>query len=505
MMYNNPRPSLLIQPVVLVFTLFVLTVAWTGFYVGGDGVKFYLAAKEWLEAFPPDITREGAERLGVILPLAASLTLLGDSEFSAILPTSLYYIFFILFIAYALSRLTDPVTVIVACALLASVPVIVFNAVTPSSDMANLLYAALSFFFFYAALNHERRNMMLYWSGFFVGLEFISHTQAVALLLFYGILFLAGYRIERKIYLYMALGFMTVVFAEMVYYIFTGYNPFYHFIYILQSTHAADRFEGPPPEVGGIDNAGNLYIWPPINPILLTLVTQKYGLLYYLLYPALWWMIRGRTIRDEATTQLLRLLVALGVIWCLFALIALSQIKLYARYYLAATCCFFIVGVFWLRYVIWPNHKKITIVAVSSVLAVNFLCIEVENKEPRFGERALLEYLAVSNGQIYTDLATARYAKYFCRWEQIDCSGILIGEPTPGSMYFLNPNNSAMSPDPQWRQIWHLEQPRKWAGRIITSLGLESIVPGSIFRRLNQPNKAVSVYAIPEQAYGLQQ
>ena len=119
--------------------------------------------------------------------------------------------------------------------------------------------------------------------------------------------------------------------------------------------------------------------------------------------------------------------------------------------------------------------------------------------------RALLKYLAVSNGQIFTDPATAGYIKYFCRWEQIDCSGILIGEPTPGSMYFLNPNNSAMSPDPQWRQIWHLEQPRKWTGRVITSLGLESIVPGSIFRRLNQPNKAVSVYAIPEQAYGSQQ
>ena len=504
-MYNNPKPSLFIQPIVLVFAIFVLTVTWTGFYVGGDGVKFYHAAKEWLEAFPPDITKDGAERLVVILPLAASLTLLGDSEFSAILPTSLYYISFILFIAYALSRLTDPVTVIVACALLASVPVIAFNAVTPSSDMANLLYASLSFFFFYTALNHERRNMMLYWSGFFVGLEFISHSQAVALLLFYGILFLIGYRIERKVYLYLALGFMTVFFAEMVYYIFADYNPFYRFIYILNATQAADRFEGPQPEVGGIDNAGNLYIWPPINPILLTLITQKYGLLYYLLYPALWWIIRGHTIRDEATTQLLRLLVVLGVVWCLFALIVLSQIKLYARYYLAATSCFFIVGVFWLRYVIWPNHKKITIIAVLSVLAVNFLCIAVENKEPRFGERALLKYLDVSNGQIFTDLATARYAEYFCRWEQIDCSGILIGEPTPGSMYFLNPNNSAMSPDPQWKEIWHLEQPRKWTGRIITSLGLESLVPGDIFRRLNQPNKAVSVYAIPEQAYGSQQ
>ena len=96
-MYNNPTPSLFIQPVVLVFAIFVLTVAWTGFYVGGDGVKFYHDAKEWLEAFPPDITKDGAERLGVILPLAASLTLLGDSEFSAILPTSLYYIFFILY------------------------------------------------------------------------------------------------------------------------------------------------------------------------------------------------------------------------------------------------------------------------------------------------------------------------------------------------------------------------------------------------------------------------
>lgn len=499
MMHSNPTSSLFIQPVVLVFAIFVLIVSWVGFY-GGDDFKYYRAAKDWLEAFPPDLTQEGSMRLAITLPIAFSLAWLGDSEFFAILPTSLYYIAFILFIAYALRRLTDPVTTIIACAVLASVPVLAIYSTTPSADLANLLYGSLSFFFFYSALDHERRKLMLYLSGFVAGIAFLSHEQILALLFFYGMLFIIGYRIKRKFYLYLASGFITVLLAEMILYIFAGYNLFHHFTWLLDATQAEDRWTGsPPPKVGGIDNAGNLYIWPPINPILLTLITQKYGILYYLLYPALWWIIRGRTIRDEATTQLLRLLAVLGVIWFLFAVFALSQLKLYARYYLAATSCFFIVGVFWLRYVIWPNRKRFAILAVLAVLAVNFLCIAVENKEPRFGDRALLKYLTVSNGQVFTDLATARYAKYFCHWEQIDCSRILIGEPTPGSMYFLNPNNSAMSSDPEWRKIWHLEQPRKWTGRIITSLGLEPLVPGGIFRRLNQPNKAVSVYAIPEQ------
>ena len=62
-----------------------------------------------------------------------------------------------------------------------------------------------------------------------------------------------------------------------------------------------------------------------------------------------------------------------------------------------------------------------------------------------------------------------------------------------------------MDPDPQWKEVWRLEQPRKWSGLIITSLGLESFMPTDIFRRLNQPNKAVAVYEIPSKAYGLQQ
>lgn len=498
MYYNNSKLSIFTLPIVALIALFVLIFSWVGFY-GGDDFKYYRAAKDWLEAFPPDLTQEGSMRLAITLPLAFSLAWLGDSEFFAILPTSLYYVAFILFIAYALRRLTDPVTAIIACTVLASVPVLAIHSTTPSADLANLLYASLSFFFFYAALNHERRNLMLYLSGFVAGIAFMSHEQILALLFFYGMLFIIGYRIERKFYLYLASGFITVLLAEMTLYFFADYDIFHHFTWLLGATQAEDRWTGsPPPKVGGIDNAGNLYIWPPINPILLTLITQKYGILYYLLYPALWWIIRGRTIRDEATTQLLRLLTVLGVLWFLFAVFALSQIKLYPRYYLAATACFFIVGVFWLRYVIWPNRNRMAIFAVLSVLLVNFLCIEVENKEPRFGERALITYLNTFKGQILTDAYTARLAGYFCHWEQSDCARIIASEPVPGSMYFLNPNNSAMDPDPQWKAVWRLEQPAKWPGLIITSLGLASVVPAGIFRRLNQPNSAVTVYAIPE-------
>lgn len=501
MRYSNQKLSLFVQPIVLLFAIFVLALSWLGFY-GGDDFKYYRAAKDWLEGFPPDLTTEGALRFGVTLPLAASLTLLGDFEFSAVLPTSLYYLSFILFIAYALHRLTDSVTAIVAGALLASVPLLATWSTTVSADIANLLYASLSFFLFYAALDHDRRNLMLFLSGVFAGIGFISHEQNLVLIFFYGLLFVAGYRIERKTYLYIALGIITLLLADMACLFFTSHDVFYRLNVLLGATQYEDRFnDAPPPKIGGIDNTGNLYIWQPINPILLTLITIKYGLLYYLLYPALWWVIRGHIIRDEKTTQLLRLLVVLGVLWFLFAAFALSSLKLYPRYYLAATVCFFIVGVFWLRYVIWPHRRKMTIFAVLLVLAVNFLCITVENKDPRFGERALVEYLNVSTGPMLTDAYTARLAKYFCEWEQqIDCSRIVASKPMPGSVYFLNPNNSDVNPDPHWKEIWSLEQPRKWTGIIITTLGLEPFVPKEIFCRLNQPNKPVTAYLIANQA-----
>ena len=284
-LHPNPKLSIFILPSVALIAIFVLTVSWVGFY-GGDDFKYYRAAKDWLQPFPPDITQEGAMRLGITLPLAISLSWLGDSEFAAILPTSLYYAAFILFVAYALRRLTDPVTVIVACAVLASVPVLAIHSTTPSADLANLLYASLSFFFFYVALDHQRRNVMLYLSGIFAGIAFMSHEQVLALIIFYGMLFLAGYRMKRQFYLYLAAGFVTVLFAEMLFYISAGYNPLHHFTWLLGAAQHEDRWADPEPKVGGIDNAGNLYIWPPINPIILTLITQKYGILYYLLYPA---------------------------------------------------------------------------------------------------------------------------------------------------------------------------------------------------------------------------
>ena len=147
MLHPNPKLSIFVLPSVALIAIFVLTVSWVGFY-GGDDFKYYRAAKDWLQPFPPDITQEGAMRLGITLPLAISLSWLGDSEFAAILPTSLYYVAFIPSVAYALRRLTDPVTVIVACAVLASVPVLAIHSTTPSADLANLLYASLSFSFF---------------------------------------------------------------------------------------------------------------------------------------------------------------------------------------------------------------------------------------------------------------------------------------------------------------------------------------------------------------------
>ena len=77
------------------------------------------------------------------------------------------------------------------------------------------------------------------------------------------------------------------------------------------------------------------------------------------------------------------------------------------------------------------------IFVVLLVLAVNLLCIEVENKDPRFGERALVQYLGVSNTPVLTDPYTARLTKYFCHWEQADCSRIVAANRPPSRAAYI--------------------------------------------------------------------
>ena len=137
------------------------------------------------------------------------------------------------------------------------------------------------------------------------------------------------------------------------------------------------------------------------------------------------------------------------------------------------------------------------------------LCTYVENKDPLFGERSLLELSLKYDETIYTDAATASRASFLLETEGTSV-GISTAKSVPdGSLYLYNPNRALeghqpkgfseeYSPIETWEKLETISQDRKLMGIILEKLNLNSYVPASIYKKLNCPNDPVHLFRIPK-------
>jgi hypothetical protein len=89
----------------------------------------------WLHEFPYVANHFGKVRAVVGLPIALSFGILGESEISAVLSTSLFFVATVSLTMVMLSRLIGPMAALLACVVMSSIPLLALKSTIASSDL----------------------------------------------------------------------------------------------------------------------------------------------------------------------------------------------------------------------------------------------------------------------------------------------------------------------------------------------------------------------------------
>src|SRR5262249_36615909 len=152
-----------------------------------------------------------------------------EHEFVFVLSTSLFFAATMSVTLQALASLTGTVAATTACVVMSTLPLFALKATIPGADMPELFFVASSIWLFFLACGRERRFWLLLAAGICSGLAFSAHEISSALVLCYGVLFLAGFAIPRREYWIMAIGFLAVVAIEAAYYAIVAGDPLRRF------------------------------------------------------------------------------------------------------------------------------------------------------------------------------------------------------------------------------------------------------------------------------------
>jgi len=517
MMHGNslsrPRLAPLWAQALTLLTLpLLLAFAWVGFTASDDA--FYLgAATLWIAEFPYVPDQFGLNRPAVSLPISAMYLLFGQGEFSSVLSTCLFYVALVLTTLNMLLPVVGLNWALGGALLLATTPLVLLKSTTPSADIPNLFLVVLSFWLFWRALGRpEGQPRLLLASGIAAGLAALAHEATVALLLFYGVLWVLGQVLARTRYLYLAGGFAAILLAESLYFwVFAG-NPLHRLALLQQAAAIHDRAASP---FLGIAQGGTLHVWAPIDPIIMLLTHHNFALIGWLALPALYWALRFDAKRDPAITRLSRLLMGLALCWFLVSALVLGQFILLPRYYMVPIYCLLMLAMLWLAQGLSRKRARLAAGVVAVVLLVNLLAVAIDYKHPRFAERELVALLETSEGHIHTDPLTAYNSEWFCRWAGVDCKRIETSPPGPGVLYLWNPRNTAApnrllgpeklalyQPQADWEELRSSAPPPDLPAAAVEFLGIGEILPQAIVRKLAGRGLGAVLYRVPAPAEG---
>lgn len=484
----------------LIATAACLAFAWVG-YLDSDDKNHLVGAFGWFHD-PPYVARAHGElRHFIAIPIAICFKLFGVNEATIVLPNLAYFAAIVVLTYIYVTRFYERAVALLAVAFLVTLPIFAIRATVAYSDITELVFVAASIWLFYDGLGGEGRTAKLFLAGVAAGAAWLTRETTVSLLLLYFLLFLIGYRIERRFYWIMAGGFLAIVAVDALYMAWHTGNPLYRYWMVLDAQGGIQP-RGADSGDGFFDPNGNIRVLAGLDPLFVLLLNHEFALFYFFALPALWWAWRGKGLsRDEH--QLARILLGLSVIWFLFVAVMLKN--QHPRYYSVTTYGAAILCALWFRRYVLPRARLFAVAGCAAVIGASLLGIYVDNKDALFGERALVEYVSTHGATLYTDPTSHRRARFLLELEGAADLVVSDRPPPDGALYYHNPNRVRESGNnglqgtlvkPGWEPVWHGSSGRKLSGRLIEVLGLRDLVPGAIYRKLNKPNQDVSVYRV---------
>lgn len=487
--------------VLLVGTV-MLALAWVG-YVGSDDDSYARGALGWINEFPYVGKDHWTLRHTVVIPVALGLEIFGFREFSLGLPSAVLFLMMLGFNYYYLERFLGAGIALLTSIVMATTPLFVVQATFPQDVIVQVFAVSLSFWLFYTATRHERPGWLMFAAGVAAALGWLTLETTAGLLLFYGILFLIGFGDSRRHYWIMALGFALIVGIEVSYLTAMTGDPLYR--YRIDLFHdVVDRIGDAAVALKAgmtLDQDGNLIVGPFLEPFVTLLLNQEFGVLFWAYIPAAIWAWRAKEISVE-DQRLLRLLIGLGLVWMAFVSLNASVLYVVPRYYALLTWTAVIVVVYWMKHFLFIRWPRPALFACLGLLATNLLCVYVENKNPLFAERALVEYASRHRTVVYTDPMTMTRSRLLLEFKGV--SDRVVSTPAPpGALFYANVKSTERCrlinskcewsweqyiPKPGWTELTRIEQTPKLSGTLLRIFRLETVIPRDIFERLDRPD-----------------
>ena len=481
--------------------LLAIALAWTGFQQTDD--LFYAdAAGTWAERGWLLGDNHWALRHMIVLPLAALFRLFGRSEVALVAPMLLYAGLFAALVGLIAARIAGGLAGALAAALIVTVPVVATGASYVTTDVPEAFFVLASAFVFHRALEGRGRVAALL-AGALAGMAFITRETTLALIVFYGLLFLANYGRDRWAYVWLGAGFCLVAGIDALCLWAASGDPFYRLAITRKGVEGDNPLTST--RVGdGFFNAMGVIEAPRwIQGPLMLFTSQTIGPLPWLALPAAVLLLRRAGATAEG--RLLRYLGLLGLVWfgiLNWALISLWVLPRYNVVPLAVLAICLGVG---LARLFAGGRRWLPVALFALVIGGNLGLLALGGRDAIHGERSYARAVREHPGAVVrTDPSTRQAADWLLTIEGL-ASRAEAGPPVPGGLYFFNPaprrrlpaDWPVQRPDPGWQELAAYPEAPRATARLVTLLGLDRMLPKGLVAKLKPQPRRPALYPVP--------
>ena len=452
-----------------------LWLGWIGFIASDDSL-YYQGAVRWLTDPPFAGDNHWATRFPLTLTFAGMIATLGKG-YAAFAATALvFYAATVAVTGWAASKIAGERSGWVAALLTATLPVIVSHATTVSVDLveasALLLGATL--------LGGARDDRAGFGKGVAGGIAFgvamLCRETAALPLVGLAPLFLLGRPVPRRVLIAAGIGFLAVIGAEALFqWALTG-DPLRRYTIAFHHDEHIDR---------AANLEGNVLLWPPIDPLLVLLINDDFGLLFWVAGAAL----AFGTLRRLEPAGRTRLAIPGAMALAAFLLVAVLSTKLVLnpRYFTLPALAAVIVVAAWLA----RTERRRRILALAVLVGSGLLLMSVGNAHPRWQMEAL-----VAAAQSHPDEVVAGNP------EEVRRAALPLALAGRGQLTTAPPRPSGLlvapaAAAPAGRVLSRYPSPPTRLGTILRGLGAERVVPAPLARRMFAPNPTYVLVRIP--------
>lgn len=513
---SHHAPSRTEPLIVLALALLALALVsyfWVA-YLGSDDQAYAVAALDWLRHFPALGQNHWALRYVPVLPIAASIGVLGPSTLAVALPNALAFAAFLI-AHYAFLRATFGWrAAAIGCLILIVLPAFLELSTYANPDMPEAAAVILSYWVFLRLDRAQRPVLLALLAGILAGLAFLARETMLALLLTYGLLFLVRPLVPRSRYILMGLGFFLVVAPQVAFFAARTGDPLYrHTVSARAQAEVVDR-AGNAAEAqaqGNIfDAEGVLAVHPFLAPFTAILVNPKFGLLFLLGIPAAIWLLRGGGTLAPRQWQTVALFSLLALVSFLFIALNTKALVLVPRYFVIAAVAISVpLAVAADR--LLSLRPSLAWLAGLAYLGGCVAMLALLNRAPLWPEETLVRLAALPGEPVYTDPRTANRAQFLLELRGLT-ERAKDTSPPPGALFlaredivdFCLRRASCQWKDraeqyrvqPNWQVVERFPAPRRMAGDILYLLHLENRLPRDVVRKLSNPSDDIVLYRV---------